>query len=238
MFLAGTNFTMTYFGLKGKLHKLWGNEEFRTYVILVAIFTTTTAITLYIVGSSSVEKSFRNSLFQIVSIITTTGFVTANYAQWTPFLVVIIFMLMFVGGSAGSTAGGVKIVRHVVLFKNSFLEMKRQMHTSAIIPVRLNKKAINQEMTSHVLAFMMIYLSIFALGSILISLTGVDFTTAVGAAATSLGNIGPGLGTVGPVNNFAHIPEIGKWVLSFLMLLGRLELFTVLMLFTRFFWVR
>ena len=236
MFLAGTNFTITYFGLKGKFAKLWNNEEFRVYLFVVTLFTTIVAFSIYYFSDNPFNKSFRDAAFQVVSIITTTGFVSADFTIWTPFLTVFFFIMMFMGASAGSTAGGVKIVRHIILFKNSFLEMKRQLHPSAVIPVRLNKKAINQDVTFHVLAFMMIYCSIFATGCIVISFTGVDFMTAVGAVATSLGNIGPGLGSVGPVDNFAHLTDFAKWFLGFLMLLGRLELFTVLMLFTRFFW--
>lgn len=236
MFLAGVNFTMTYFGLKGKFKKVWDNEEFRAYIFVVILFTLLVAFALYTFTGSGSEKSFRDSLFQVVSIISTTGYITADYTNWMPFLTVLFFIFMFMGGSSGSTAGGVKIVRHVILFKNSFLEMKRQLHPSAVIPVRLNRKAVNRDITFHVLAFMMIYFSIFATGCIAISFTGVDFVTAVGAVATSLGNIGPGLGSVGPMNNFSEIPELAKWLLSFLMLLGRLELFTVLMLFTRFYW--
>jgi trk system potassium uptake protein TrkH len=143
---------------------------------------------------------------------------------------------MFIGGSAGSTAGGVKVVRHVILFKNSFLEMKRLLHPSSIIPVRLNRNAITQNVVFNVLAFIMIYISVFVFGSIAVSFTGVDFLSTIGAVATSLGNIGPGLGTVGPVDNFAGLPQLAKVILSFLMLLGRLELFTVLILFTPYFW--
>ena len=236
MFLAGTSFTITYFGLKGKFQKVINNEEFITYIILTIIFTVVSAFAIYFVSDSDAEKSFRDALFQVVSIITTTGYATADYTLWTPFLTVFFFILMFMGGSAGSTAGGVKVVRHIVLFKNSFLEMKRQLHPSAVIPVRLNKKAINQDITFHVLAFMMIYFSIYATGCIVIGFSGVDFTTTAGAVATCLGNIGPGLGSVGPSFTFAHLPDFAKWFLGFLMLLGRLELFTVLILFTRFFW--
>ena len=236
MFMAGLNFTMTYFGMKGKFKKVWDNEEFRAYLILTCLFAILVSFALYLFSDNDYETSFRNSLFQVVSVITTTGYITADYTSWMPFLTVLFFILMFMGGSSGSTAGGVKVVRHVILFKNSFLEMKRQMHPSAVIPVRLNRKAVNRDITFHVLAFMMIYFSIFAAGCIAISMTGVEFETAIGAVATSLGNIGPGLGSVGPVYNFYHIPETAKWMLSFLMLLGRLELFTVLMLFTRFYW--
>jgi len=236
MFLAGTNFTMTYFGLKGKFLKVWQNEEFRNYLIISVLLSVCIAFFVFSSNWEGFEKSFRDSLFQVISIITTTGFVTADYTSWTPFLTVIFFLLMFVGASAGSTAGGIKIVRHTLLFKNSFLEMKRQLHPSAVIPVRLNGKAVSGEITYNVLAFVMIYMLVYGVGVFLISFTGVDFNTALGAVATSLGNIGPGLGKVGPVDNFSSITPFGKWLLSILMLLGRLELFTVLMLLNRNYW--
>jgi trk system potassium uptake protein TrkH len=170
--------------------------------------------------------------------VTTTGFVTADYTAWTPLLTVIFFMVMFVGASAGSTAGGVKVVRHIILLKNSFMELRRQLHPSAVLPVRLNGKAVSSEITFNVMAFMIIYFMVFAVGSILISAMGYDFTTSIGAVATCLGNIGPGFGKVGPVDNFSFISDAGKWVLSFLMLLGRLELFTVLILLTPSYWTK
>jgi len=238
MFMAGTSFTITYFGIKGKFMKLWDNEEFRVYLIITVLLSFSIGLTIYLLGGVTVEKAFRDALFQTVSVLTTTGYVSADYTQWMPFLTMLFFSLMFIGASSGSTAGGVKIVRHIILFKNSFLEMKRQLHPSAVIPVRLNHKAINRDITFNVLAFMMIYFLIFALGSIAIALTGVDVMTSIGAAATSLGNIGPGLGTVGPAHNFAHMPDASKYILTFLMLLGRLELFTVLMLLTPYFWKR
>jgi trk system potassium uptake protein TrkH len=144
--------------------------------------------------------------------------------------------MMFIGASAGSTAGGVKIVRHVILFKNSFLEMKRLLHPSAIIPVRFNNKAISQDITFNVLAFIMIYILVFTIGALIMSLIGVDFTTAVGSVASTLGNVGPGIGNVSPSYSFSAIPTVGKWFLAFLMLLGRLELFTIMILLTPYFW--
>ncbi|MEM7548048.1 MAG: potassium transporter TrkG [Bacteroidota bacterium] len=236
MFFAGTNFTLTYFTLKGKLKNVWSNEEFRGYVSIIILVAVSSTIVVYLVSDEGFEKSFRDSLFQVISVLTTTGYVTADYTSWAPLLTVIFFLLMFLGGSAGSTAGGVKIVRHIVLFKNSILELKRQLHPSAVIPVRLNGTAVPRDITFNTLAFIMIYFSVFAFGSIAMALLGLDFETAIGAVATSLGNIGPGIGEVGPIDNFANIPATGKWVLSFLMLTGRLELFTVLMLFTPYFW--
>jgi trk system potassium uptake protein TrkH len=191
---------------------------------------------VFIATENGIEKSFRDSLFQVVSIITTTGFVSADYTAWAPFLTTLFFILLLVGGSAGSTAGGVKVIRHVVLFKNSFLELKRQLHPSAVIPVRISGKAIEQGVVSNVLAFIMIYILVIILGVILLSTMNVDFDTAFGAVATTLGNVGPGIGNVGPLDNFYNIPTPGKWLLSFLMLLGRLELFTVLMLLSPYFW--
>lgn len=236
MFLAGTNFTITYYALKGKALKSWRNEEFRNYLILIVVSSIVLSIFVFSVKWEGFEKSFRDTLFQVVSIITTTGYVTADYTAWAPFLTVIFFLFMFIGGSAGSTAGGIKVVRHTLLFKNSFLEMKRQLHPSAVIPVRLNGAAVSREITYNVLAFVMIYLLIYGLGVFIISFTGMDFTTALGAVATCLGNVGPGLGDVGPVYTFSEVSSFGKWLLSFLMLLGRLELFTVLMLFSKSFW--
>jgi trk system potassium uptake protein TrkH len=238
MFLAGTNFTLTYFGLHGQLKKVWKNEEFRFYFGFTAGFAVIITTVVYIVGNTSFESSFRDSLFQLVSIVTTTGFVTADYTAWAPLVTVIFFMLMFVGASAGSTAGGVKVVRHIILLKNSILELRRQIHPAAVLPVRLNNKAVSSEITFNIMAFMIIYFMVFAFGSILISALGYDFNTSVGAVATCLGNIGPGFGNVGPMDNFAFISGPGKWILSFLMLLGRLELFTVLILFTPYYWTK
>lgn len=238
MFLAGTNFTITYFALKGKLFKSWRNEEFRNYLILIVISSLIISVFVFTVRWDSFEKSFRDSLFQVVSIITTTGFASADYTAWAPFLTVIFFLFMFLGGSAGSTSGGIKIVRHTLLLKNSFLEMKRQLHPSAVIPVRLNGIAVSREITYNVLAFIMIYLLIYSSGVFIISFTGLDFATALGAVATCLGNVGPGIGEVGPAHTFSEISIFGKWLLAFLMLLGRLELFTVLMLFSSSFWSR
>ena len=237
MFLAGVNFSLTYFGLKGKLARVWNDEEFKAYVTTLFIFVVIATIGIYtLADSDSFEKSFRDGAFQVVSVITTTGFVSADYTSWAPLLTVLFFFFMFLGGSAGSTAGGVKIVRHVVLMKNSLLEMKRLLHPNAIIPVRLNNKAISQKVTFNVLAFIMIYITVFVLSSILVGFTGLDFETTIGSVATSLGNIGPGFGGVGPYDNFAWLPDITKWILTFLMLLGRLELFTILILFTPYFW--
>ena len=169
MFLGGTNFTIIYLALHGEFEKAIKNEEFRFYAGFCLAIGLTVAIGILIISNSPVEQAIRNGLFQVVSIITTTGYVIADYTAWSSFITVIFFILMFIGGCAGSTSGGVKIVRHVVLMKNSILEFKRQIHPTAVLPVRLNKKAVDQDITFTVLAFIMIYISTFALGSIIVS---------------------------------------------------------------------
>jgi len=236
MILAGINFSLHYHFLKGRLVKLWNNEELRVYIYILGIITFISTFILVTNIGNPVEQSFRESIFMVVSIVTTTGFVTADYTAWTPFLMLTFFILMFLGGSAGSTSGGIKVIRILLLSKNSIVELKRLIHPNAMIPVRLNGKAIKEDIISKILAFFLIYVIIFILGSLIMSLIGLDFLSAIGSVAATLGNIGPGIGSVGPVDNFAHIPTIGKWFLSFLMLLGRLELFTILVLFTPYFW--
>lgn len=236
MILAGTNFTLHYFALHGKIRKVWENEEFRYYTYLILSATIVISGSIIFFASENVEKAFRDTLFQVVSIITTTGYVTSDYLMWPGMLWVIIFLLMFVGGSAGSTGGGMKVIRQLLLIKNSGLELKRLLHPQAIIPVKFNGKSVPSDIISKVMAFFLIYMIIFALGTLVMTIFGLDFKSAIGASIASLGNIGPGLGSVGPVGNYADIPDAGKWFLSFLMLLGRLELFTVLIIFAPAFW--
>ena len=184
----------------------------------------------------STESAIRHALFQVVSVVTTTGFVTADFTMWSFFATGIFFALFFVGGSAGSTSGGIKVVRHIVMLKNSFLEFKKSLHPNAIIPVRYDGKAVGQNIVFNILSFFVIYMLIFVIASVILTFLGLDFVSAIGATASSLGNIGPAIGSVSPVNNFAHLSGAAKWFCSFLMLIGRLELFTVLILFTPFFW--
>jgi trk system potassium uptake protein TrkH len=236
MFFAGTNFTLSYMAVRGKFGSLFRDEEFRYYALFTVGFTLLIFIGLLVTNQFEIEKAFRNSLFQVVSIITTTGYVTDDYLLWSPILTIIIFALFFFGGSAGSTGGGIKIMRIVLLLKNSYYELRRMIHPHAIIPVRFNNHSVDSKIITNVLAFFMFYFIIFAFSTIIFTLIEPDMESAMGAVATCLGNIGPGLGNVGPVENFLHINPAGKWFLSFLMLLGRLELFTVLVLFSPSFW--
>ncbi|WP_245574763.1 TrkH family potassium uptake protein [Gaetbulibacter saemankumensis] len=248
MFLAGSNFVLSYFAFKGRIQKIIKDEEFKLYFKFVAIFTIIAALIIYFKADASVssiahpmvwgegESAFRHALFQVLTVITTTGFVTADYTLWTPFLMVFFFGLMFLGGSAGSTSGGVKVVRHLILIKNGFLEFKRTLHPNAILPVRYNTKAISGQIVFNVLGFFILYMLSFIIGALVFSMFGIDFDSAIGLSASSLGNVGPALGDFGPVNNYAALPPLAQLWSSFLMLIGRLELFTVLILLSPFFW--
>ncbi len=248
MFLAGTNFVLSYYFFKGKVSRVAKDEEFKLYFKFIVVFTAIAALIIYFksdMTSSSVnhpmvlgevESVFRHALFQVLAIVTTTGFVSADYTMWAPFLVVFFFGLMFLGGSSGSTAGGVKVVRHLITIRNGFLEFKRALHINAILPVRYNKRAISGDIVFNILGFFILYMLSFIIGALGFAALGLDFQSAIGVAASSLGNVGPALGDFGPVNNFHQMPSVGKWWCSFLMLIGRLELFTVLILLTPFFW--
>jgi len=236
MFFAGTNFTLHYLAIHKNFSFLKSNDEFKVYfyfTIIVSVFITLVHLP-YV--DFRPEEAFRQSLFHVVSLVTTTGFVSSNYEHWAIFSRMIFLILLFIGGSAGSTGGGIKIIRHLLLFKNGFLELKRLIHPRAVIPARLNGRSVTPEIISNVQAFFILYILIFVFGAIMLSFLGVDFISALGASATCIGNVGPGFGTVGPVANFGHLPDLAKWLLSFLMLLGRLELFTVLIIFTPYFW--
>jgi trk system potassium uptake protein len=238
MFLAGTNFTIHYLALTRNFRLIRRNEEFRKYIYILAGMSIIIMLLLVWKDGMGWEKAFRESAFQVVSIVTTTGFFTSDYLVWPGTMWFFIFLLMFIGGMAGSTGGGVKVVRQLLLFKNAGKELKRAIHPQAVIPVRLNQEAVSQDIIYKVMAFFQLYILAFIFGALLLSLLGLDFTTAIGASISALGNIGPGLGNVGPAGNYGFIPAAGKWLLSFLMLLGRLELFTVLILITPSFWKR
>ncbi len=236
MLVGGINFSMLYFIFKGLFKKAFSNEELKTYLGVIIFFVVLIAGVLHYNSGTSFEASFRHSAFQVVTIITTTGFSTQNYAEWVPFAYMLIIFLMFTGGSAGSTAGGVKIVRHLVILKNGYYEFKRLLHPRAILPVRINGNAIEKKIVYNVLAFFFIYLLIFILGALVISAFGYDIVTSAGASIACLGNIGPGIGGVNPSHNFSFFSGGTQVFLAFLMILGRLELFTVLILFTPAFW--
>jgi trk system potassium uptake protein TrkH len=222
--------------MKGIYSKVLSNGEFKTYITITALFTLIIALFLYFELNKTAEESFRLSLFNVVSVLTTTGYATDNYTQWLPFVTSLFLLLMFTGGSAGSTAGGVKIVRHIIILKNAYTEFLRLLHPRAIVPVRFNRSAVGQNIVYNVLAFFFLYILSFVFGVLVISMFGYDLMTCVGASIACLGNIGPGIGGVDPSHNFAFFSEPAQLFLSFLMLLGRLELFTVFMIFLPAFW--
>lgn len=236
MLFAGMNFTLHYFALHLKFEPFKRSTEFKFYILF--IFTATIIIMLVHRPHHDfeLEEAFRQSLFHVTSLVTTTGFVSSDYENWAPFSRMFFFTLLFIGGCAGSTGGGIKFARHYLLLKNGLLEFKRLVHPRAIVPVRFNGKAVSPEIISNVQAFFIIYILLFVFGSVVLSLIGLDFFTAAGAVATCIGNVGPGMGVVGPVGNFTDLPDLSKWILSFFMLVGRLELFTVLVLFSSAFW--
>ncbi|ELR71472.1 Potassium uptake protein TrkH [Fulvivirga imtechensis AK7] len=236
MIIAGTNFSLLYFFFKGKFKKIFANEEFRVYILIIVVVSLVTTVIVFSQTWNEFEKAFRDALFQVVSIISSTGFATADYTTWTSLVSFIFLLLMLSGASAGSTSGGIKVIRFTLLLKNSFLAVKRQLHPSAVMPVRISGRAVKEDTMFNVMAFVILYLTIFVFGVFILTFTGNDIVTSLGAVATCQGNIGPGLGTVGPVNNFAHLNDISKWTLSIVMILGRLELFTILVLLTPNYW--
>lgn len=235
MILAGTNFSLHYFLLQGQFKRVFRDSEYHVYLFIIFVATAIITLGLYYVGESE-EVAFRNALFQVTSVITTTGFVSSDYMLWPTYLWIIIFLLFFTGGMAGSTSGGIKNIRLYLLVQNSYLSLKRLIHPNAIIPVRLGNKVVGEDVIFKTMAFFFIYVLCFALGMFFMSVLGVDFETSAGTVASALGNVGPGLGTVGAINPYTNIPDVGKWILSFCMLLGRLEFFTILVLLTPSFW--
>ena len=249
MLIAGTNFVLTYFALKGKIRKVFQSEEFKYYFFGIILLTGVVAALILFYQDPNLqttiahpmvygktESAIRHALFQVTSIITTTGFVTADYTMWSYFATALFFSFFFLGGSAGSTSGGIKIVRHITMLKSSFLEFKKALHPHAIIPVRYDGKIISQSILFNILSFFIIYMFIFMISAVILTFFGLDFISALGASASSLGNIGPAIGSLSPVDNYVNLSNGAKWFCSFLMLIGRLELFTVLILFSPFFW--
>lgn len=241
MFLAGMNYSLLYFGVKLNFKKWWANDEFKAYLALILTSTTIVGLVVYYTTNHGAEQAFRDAIFQVCSIITTTGFVSADYTSWTDASTLFFFFLLFTGACAGSTSGGIKVIRHFVFFKNSYLEFKRLLHPRAMIRTKINQIIVPQKIVTHILIFLWIYFFLVVFGSIIMGvvLTGVveqPLLTSFGSVATCLGNVGPGIGNVGPVDNFANIPDFGKYFLSVLMVIGRLELFTVLIILTPYFW--
>ena len=236
MFLAGTSQVIYYYLIKLNFKRVKQNEELWFYISVVLIAGAIATIILLVNSTRTFEESFREGFFQIVSIITCTGFRSADYLVWPGAAVILIFLLMFAGASTGSTGGGIRMARHLIVIKNIKNVFVKLNHPKSISFIKLNGKSVAENTNISVLSFVILYLFLFVLGTIIIVITGVDPVTASSSVATCMAGIGPGLGTVGPMSSFAHLPEISKVILSLLMIIGRLEIITVFTLFTRTFW--
>ncbi|MDW7645028.1 MAG: TrkH family potassium uptake protein [Desulfuromonadales bacterium] len=236
MFLAGVNFALHFQALRGKLREVYRNEEFLFYLALTLGVTVILAFLNHGSVYTSLVDNLRYSAFQTTSILTTTGFGTADYETWSVLSQYLLLFLMFVGGCAGSTGGGMKVARILLLFKHAMVGLYRLIHPRAIRLVKLGGKPVDREVMQAILGFFALYMGLFVFASFLMAATGMDVVSAGASVVATLGNIGPGIGSVGPVDNYAHIVPFGKLVLTACMLLGRLEIFTVLVLLFPSFW--
>jgi len=239
MYFAGVNFALHYRALRGKPRSVLADEEWRFYTLLLVGALAVVATSHLVAGTyDSLEEVFRASAFQVVSIGTTTGFTTADYVTWPVVAQVVLLFLMFVGGMAGSTGGGMKTLRLWAALKQGVAELRKHLHPRAVIVTRVGGVAVPESVMINILAFLLLFVASFIVGAFLLTALGVDLVTAAGAAAAAIGNIGPGLGGVGPTGHYTWLPGLAKLVLSVLMLLGRLEIYTVLVLFQPGLWRR
>jgi trk system potassium uptake protein TrkH len=236
MILAGINFTLHYQLLRGRPLVFWRDSECRFYLGLLLLLIAVVSFNTYGSVYETIGGSIRYSAFQVVSIITTTGFSTADYLQWPAMSQLILLVCMFIGASAGSTGGGVKCLRVMLLIKYCYRELFSLVHPKSIAHIKIDGRRVPDDIIRSVIGFLFLYMGLFVICSILLSSIGVDFVTSIGAVASSIGNIGPGFGLVGPVGNYADIPVLGKWLLAWCMLLGRLEIYTVIIFLAPEFW--
>jgi len=236
MLIAGINFSLHFRAISSKFTSYIYDAETKFFLGVIFTGTLLLGIDVYFFYEYNISDAMQKGLFQAVSIITTTGYGTDDYELWGPSSQLILLTFMFLGGCAGSTGGGMKIIRSLVLVKFGLNEIKRLIHPNAVLPVRVGNRTIPRDIVSNIAGFFLFYIVLFVVGVLFMSLLGLDFLTSIGSVAATIGNIGPGIGTVGPTDNYAHIPVIGKWFLSFLMLVGRLEIYTVIILLTRSFW--
>ncbi len=237
MFIAGVNFSLHYLLLKWKPSALFKDPEFRTFAAMFFLFVIILTIAVYMGGNyDSVSDSVRYTSFQVASILTTTGFATADYELWPGLAQGILLFCMFVGGCAGSTGGGMKVMRIMLLLKQSYQELFRLIHPRSVSRVKMGKIVVQDDVISGVWGFFILWIGLFVLAGFVVAGTGVDVVTSFAASLACIGNIGPGIGGVGPTDNFAWLPDTAKWVLTFCMVLGRLEIYTVIILFVPEFW--
>lgn len=236
MFLSGINFMLLLLLAKGRIKKFFSDSELRFYTFSTLIFTLFIFLVIYLQSDSAPEETFRLALFQVISLHTSTGFATYDYMLWPAVVWGLLLIVMMIGACAGSTTGGLKCIRLVILLKIARNEFKHILHPNAVLPVRVNKHVIAPTIQSTVLAFTFVYVAISVVSILVLMAMGVGFMESIGTVISSVGNMGPGLGICGPAYSWSMLPDAAKWLLSFLMLLGRLELFTVLLLFHPDFW--
>lgn len=236
MLLAGINFALHFQMFRGRPLALWRDPEFRFFGALFLALTAVVALSVHESSYPSWADALRFASFQVASILSTTGYATADYELWMPLPQGLLLLCMFVGGCAGSTSGGIKCMRIMLLFKHAYRELFRLVHPRAVLSLKFGSRPVKDEVLAGVWGFFALFMLLFVLSGLALAALGVDLLTAFTAVAACIGNIGPGLGEVGPLDNFAAIPALGKWVLSFCMLLGRLEIYTVLVLFVPEFW--
>ena len=236
MLLAGINFSLHYQMMRGKPLAFWQDSECRFFLGAVVILIFVVSLDVFRTVYDTMGDALRYGAFQVVSIVTTTGYATADYEQWPAMSQLILLMCMFLGASAGSTGGGMKCLRIMLCFKYCYRELFSLIHPHAVTRIKIGGKTVPDDVMRSVLGFLALYVGLFALSSVVLAGLGVDFTTSFAAVAATIGNIGPGFGAVGPLENFAGIPVAGKWLLVWCMLLGRLEIFTVIILVVPEFW--
>jgi trk system potassium uptake protein TrkH len=236
MLLAGMNFSLHYLLLKGRAGNMWRDGEWRFFMGVFAVFTLISALALWGRNYESFWTSLRHASFQVASILTTTGFATQDYELWPALPQSLLLICMFLGGCAGSTGGGIKCMRIMLLLKQVSLELRRLIHPRAVIRVKLGGKNVPPDVISSITGFFVLYLGLFIVSSLLLAGMGVDMVSSFAAVTACIGNIGPGIGSVGPTENYAHMPGAAKWVLTLCMLLGRLEIYTIVVLFVPEYW--
>ena len=236
MFLGGANFALHFRMLRGNIGAYWRNTEFCAYFGLVVLVSVLVAWNIYGVSAHSLEEAVRHAFFQVVSMCTTTGFFIADYEQWRPFPQALLFLLLFTGGCAGSTSGGVKVLRYCLLFKLVRRELLRIVHPRVVHLVKFGNLTVSGEALSTAIAFLGLYALLYVATSLALAAMGLDLTTAFSASIACLGNTGAAFGSVGPTEHYAHMPVAAKLLLSFVMLLGRLEICTLFILFVPEFW--
>ncbi|MDY0133113.1 MAG: TrkH family potassium uptake protein [Desulforegulaceae bacterium] len=236
MILAGLNFTLHFQFLRGRKITAFNDPEAKVFLITILILSLIVTFNLFGSVYDNVFDAFRYGSFQIVSIITTTGYATADYELWPGMSQVIIFFCFFVGSSAGSTAGGMKFIRIMICAKYCYKEIFKLIHPRAVSQIKIGGQSLDDGVVHSILGFMVLYIGIFVIAAILLASMGVDLLTTISASASAIGNIGPGFGYVGPTESYASIPDAGKWLLGICMLIGRLEIYTVIILFVPAFW--